>query len=220
MRFDQLHIPPFCGLCPRLCAFRRDNALKKPSYHNAPVPSFGDLSARFLIVGLAPGFSGANATGRPFTGDYAGDVLYPALLAYGLALGDYGACVEDTLRLVDTRITNTVRCVPPQNKPTPQEIRTCGTFLAEEIQAMPHLAVILTLGKIAYDTTLTLLGGNPRRNPFSHGAVRTQGRYTVIASYHTSRYNMNTRRLTQAMFDAIMGTVLEKIHDAAAISDV
>ena len=204
MVFDQLHAPPFCGLCPRLCDFRAQNALKNPSYYNAPVPSFGDLSARFLIVGLAPGLSGANATGRPFTGDYAGQVLYPALMAHGLALGDYQARPDDGLRLVDTRITNTVRCVPPQNQPTPAEIRTCGDFLAQEIQAMPHLSVILTLGKVAYDTTLKHLGGNPR-----------QGHYTLIASYHTSRYNMNTRRLTEAMFDAIIGTVVETMKHAA-----
>ena len=215
MVFDQLHAPPFCGLCPRLCDFRAQNALKNPSYHNAPVPSFGDLSARFLIVGLAPGLSGANATGRPFTGDYAGQVLYPALMAHGLALGDYQARPDDGLRLVDTRITNTVRCVPPQNQPTPAEIRTCGDFLAQEIQAMPHLSVILTLGKVAYDTTLKHLGGNPRQASFAHGVVRQQGHYTLIASYHTSRYNMNTRRLTEAMFDAIIGTVVATMKDTA-----
>ena len=215
MVFDQLHAPPFCGLCPRLCDFRAQNALKNPSYHNAPVPSFGDLSARFLIVGLAPGLSGANATGRPFTGDYAGQVLYPALMAHGLALGNYQARPDDGLHLVDTRITNTVRCVPPQNQPTPAEIRTCGDFLAQEIQAMPHLSVILTLGKVAYDTTLKHLGGNPRQASFAHGVVRQQGHYTLIASYHTSRYNMNTRRLTEAMFDAIIGTVVETMKHAA-----
>jgi uracil-DNA glycosylase family 4 len=213
--FDQLHNPPFCGLCSRLCAFRAQNALKNPSYHNAPVPSFGDLSARFLIVGLAPGLSGANATGRPFTGDYAGQVLYPALMAHGLALGDYQARIDDGLRLIDTRITNTVRCVPPQNQPTPAEIRTCGDFLAHEIQAMPRLSVILTLGKVAYDTTLKRLGGNPRQAPFAHGVVRQQGRYTLIASYHTSRYNMNTRRLTEDMFDAIIGRVVETMKGTA-----
>jgi uracil-DNA glycosylase family 4 len=213
--FDQLHISPFCGLCPRLCNFRAQNRLKNPFYHNAPVASFGDLSARFLIVGLAPGLSGANATGRPFTGDYAGQVLYPALMAHGLALGDYQARPDDGLRLVDTRITNTVRCVPPQNQPTPAEIRTCGDFLVQEIQAMPHLSVILTLGKVAYDTTLKHLGGNPRQAPFAHGVVRQQGHYTLIASYHTSRYNMNTRRLTEAMFDAIIGTVVEMMKHTA-----
>ncbi len=215
MLFDQLHISPFCGLCPRLCNFRAQNRLKNPFYHNAPVASFGDLSARFLIVGLAPGLSGANATGRPFTGDYAGQVLYPALMAHGLALGDYQARPDDGLRLVDTRITNTVRCVPPQNQPTPAEIRTCGDFLVQEIQAMPHLSVILTLGKVAYDTTLKHLGGNPRQAPFAHGVVRQQGHYTLIASYHTSRYNMNTRRLTEAMFDAIIGTVVEMMKHTA-----
>ena len=215
MVFDQLHAPPFCGLCPRLCDFRAQNALKNPSYHNAPVPSFGDLSARFLIVGLAPGLSGANATGRPFTGDYAGQVLYPALMAHGLALGNYQARPDDGLHLVDTRITNTVRCVPPQNQPTPAEICTCGDFLAQEIQAMPHLSVILTLGKVAYDTTLKHLGGNPRQASFAHGVVRQQGHYTLIASYHTSRYNMNTRRLTEAMFDAIIGTVVETMKHTA-----
>ncbi len=219
MVFDQLHAPPFCGLCPRLCDFRAQNALKKPAYHNAPVPSFGDLSARFLIVGLAPGLSGANATGRPFTGDYAGEVLYPALIRYGLAFGDYQARPDDGLRLVDTRITNTVRCVPPQNQPTPQEIRTCGDFLAQEIQTMPRLSVILTLGKVAYDTTLKHLGGNPRQDPFAHGVIRQQGGYTLIASYHTSRYNMNTRRLTEDMFDGIIGMVLESLKQALGECD-
>lgn len=215
MLFDQLHIPPFCGLCRRLCDFRDQNALKKPAYHNAPVGSFGDLLARFLIVGLAPGFSGANATGRPFTGDYAGEVLYPALITHGLAVGDYQARADDGLRLIDTRITNTVRCVPPQNQPTPQEIRTCSAFLAQEIQAMPHLSVILTLGKVAYDTTLRLLGGSPARAPFAHGILKQQGHYTLIASYHTSRYNINTGRLTKAMFDDIMHIVLEKLNPTA-----
>ena len=215
MLFDQLHIPPFCGLCPRLWDFRAQNRLKNPFYHNAPVASFGDVSARFLIVGLAPGLSGANATGRPFTGDYAGQVLYSALMAHGLALGDYQARVDDGLRLVDTRITNTVRCVPPQNQPTLAEIHTCGDFLAQEIQAMSNLSVILTLGKVAYDTTLKHLGGNPRQAPFAHGVIRHQGRYTLIASYHTSRYNMNTRRLTEAMFDAIIATVVDTMKDTA-----
>jgi uracil-DNA glycosylase family 4 len=130
-------------------------------------------------------------------------------------LGNYQARIDDGLRLIDTRITNTVRCVPPQNQPTPAEIRTCGDFLAHEIQAMPRLSVILTLGKVAYDTTLKRLGGNPRQAPFAHGVVRQQGRYTLIASYHTSRYNMNTRRLTEDMFDAVMGTVVETMKGTA-----
>jgi uracil-DNA glycosylase family 4 len=216
VRFEQVHLPPFCGLCPRLLDFRAENTLKHPSYHNAPVPSFGNLSARFLIVGLAPGLSGANATGRPFTGDYAGQILYAALIAHDLAVGDYQARADDALRLVDTRITNTVRCVPPKNHPTPEEIRTCATFLHQEIQAMPRLAVILTLGKVSYDTTLKLLGGNPRQTPFAHGAITKQGRYTLIASYHTSRYNVNTRRLTEGMFDTIMRTVVDTMKSIDA----
>jgi uracil-DNA glycosylase family 4 len=164
-----------------------------------------------LIVGLAPGLSGANATGRPFTGDYAGQVLYPALIRHGLASGPYQARPDDGLTLINTRITNTVRCVPPQNKPTPQEIRTCKTFLAQEIAAMPHLKVILTLGKIAYDTTLGILGGKQKVAPFVHGRVLVQGRYTLVASYHTSRYNINTGRLTEGMFDEIMGGVAGKL---------
>ena len=207
MLFHQVHVPPVCGLCSRLCAFRDQNRAQNPLYHNAPVPSFGDLSARLLIVGLAPGLSGANATGRPFTGDDAGQVLYAALLAHGLALGDYRGHAHDGLRLMDTRITNTVRCVPPNNRPTPLEIRTCRFFLDQEIHAMPHLSVILTLGKVAYETTFKILGGNLRQTPFVHGRVVQQGPYTLIASYHTSRYNINTKRLTVEMFDAIMGTV-------------
>jgi uracil-DNA glycosylase family 4 len=166
-----------------------------------------------LIVGLAPGLSGANATGRPFTGDYAGQVLYPALIRHGLALGDYQAHPGDGLQLPTTRITNTARCVPPQNKPTPEEIRTCQTFLAQEIAAMPHLSTLLTLGKIAHDATVWVLGGKPKYAPFCHGAVTRHGRYTLVSSYHTSRYNINTGRLSEGMFDAIIQTVAEKVRD-------
>ncbi len=208
--FDNVHSAP-CTLCPRLCDFRLENHQSHPHYYNAPVPSFGDLSARLLIVGLAPGLSGANATGRPFTGDYAGLVLYPALIRRGLASGNYGARPDDGLQLVDTRITNTVRCVPPQNKPTTQEIRTCRDFLAQEIAAMPNLEVVLTLGKIAYDTTLGVLGGTLKNAPFAHAQVVQQGRYTLVVSYHTSRYNINTGRLTEGMFDDIMKTVAAKM---------
>lgn len=192
-----------CGLCPRLAEFRARGRISEPSWHNAPVPSFGAPDARLLIVGLAPGLRGANATGRPFTGDYAGDLLYATLAEFGLARGAYNGVRDDGLELVDCRITNAVRCVPPANKPMPVEIATCRSFLAATIGGMHHLRAILVLGRIAHDSTLRALGAVPARHPFRHGGRQVFGSVTLISSYHCSRYNTNTGVLTPEMFRAV-----------------
>ncbi len=201
--------PPDCPLCPRLVVFRGENRGKFPLYQNAPVPSFGALDAALLIVGLAPGLHGANASGRPFTGDYAGAVLYPALLRHGFAQGNFHAepgtpRVVDSLELRDCRITNGVRCVPPENKPTTDEIKTCNHFLAAEMAAMPRLRLVLSLGSIAHGAVLRARGLKPASFTFGHGAEHALPGLTLLNSYHTSRYNMNTRRLTEDMFEAIV----------------
>ena len=164
-----------CALCPRLVEFRAQNLAKYPQFHNAPVPSFGDLDARVLIVGLAPGLKGANQTGRPFTGDFAGDLLYGTLIGYGFANGSYRATPGDGLTLKDCMITNAVRCVPPQNKPTAAEITTCRRFLAARIAALPKLAAILALGRIAHDSVLAALGARKSHYAFAHGAAHGAG---------------------------------------------
>ena len=191
-----------CQLCPRLAEFRAQAREKQPDWYNAPVASFGDPNAQLLIVGLAPGMQGANRTGRPFTGDYAGDLLYATLLEYGFAKGVYQARPDDGLTLVDCRISNAVRCVPPQNKPTPAEIRTCRTFLSATIAAMPSLRAIFALGKIAHDSVCDTLGAKKSAHPFKHGGVHQIGKIALVSSYHCSRYNTNTGVLTEAMFDA------------------
>ncbi len=194
--------PVDCPLCPRLAAFRQAARTKQPDWHNAPVPSFGDPAARLLIVGLAPGLSGANRTGRPFTGDGAGNTLYPALARFGWSRGTFDARPDDGLELVDCRITNAVRCVPPENKPTGAEIRTCRTYLEDELRG-PR--AILALGRIAHESTLRALGLKPAAYAFAHAAWHDLGPNLVLASsYHCSRYNMNTGRLTEAMFDAVL----------------
>ncbi len=193
-----------CTLCPRLAQFRAENRKTFPAYFNAPVPTFGNSHARLLIVGLAPGLHGANQTGRPFTGDYAGDLLYAMLLKHGLAKGTYGQRADDGLELVDCAITNAVRCVPPQNKPLPLEINTCRPFLSATIESMPHLKAILVLGKIAHDSTAKALGLKLKDHPFKHAARYEVGKLSLVASYHCSRYNTNTRVLTEAMFDAVV----------------
>lgn len=197
-----------CPLCPRLADFRAANRAALPDHHNAPVPSFGDATARLLVVGLAPGLHGANRTGRPFTGDYAGDLLYATLLKFGFAEGDYDRRPEDGLALVGCRITNAARCVPPENKPTPAEVATCRRFLIAELAAMPNLSAIVALGAIAHASVVSALGGKPSRAPFSHGARHglTPG-VTLFDSYHCSRYNTNTGRLTPAMFEAVFAAV-------------
>ncbi len=196
--------PRDCLRCPRLADFRHANRKSYPEYFNDPVPSFGDPTARLLIVGLAPGLHGANRTGRPFTGDYAGDLLYATLLAHGLAHGNYRQRADDDLKLIDCAITNAVRCVPPENKPVPAEIRTCREFLTAEIASMPRLKAILTLGKIAHDSVCATLGVKMKTHPFSHGARHDTGGVVLIASYHCSRYNTNTGVLTVKMFDEVM----------------
>ncbi|MGE0764952.1 MAG: uracil-DNA glycosylase [Hyphomicrobiaceae bacterium] len=198
--------PHNCPVCPRLAGFRTENRAAHASWHNAPVSSFGPTDARLLIVGLAPGLKGANRTGRPFTGDFAGDLLYSTLLDLGLAHGQYRADPEDGLTLVDCRITNAVRCVPPANKPTTVEIASCRAFLNATIAAMPRLKVILPLGRIAHDSVLVSLGVRRAQFPFGHGRVHEiRSDLSVHDSYHCSRYNTNTGVLTAAMFrDAVL----------------
>jgi uracil-DNA glycosylase family 4 len=196
-----------CPLCPRLAAFRAETRARQPSWHNAPVSSFGDRNARVLIVGLAPGMQGANRTGRPFTGDYAGDLLYATLLEYGFARGKYEARPDDGLTLVDCRISNAVRCVPPQNKPLPAEINTCRPFLAATMATMPKVTAIVMLGRIAHDTTLKALGLKAAAAPFAHGAVHKAGNIRLYDSYHCSRYNTNTGVLSPKMFRDVFARV-------------
>lgn len=201
---------PDCALCPRLASFRAEARARFPGWHNAPVPSFGDLRAEVLIVGLAPGLKGANRTGRPFTGDHAGELLYQTLIKLGLAAGDYGRVPDDGLRLQRCRITNAVRCVPPANRPTPEEVRTCGRFLAAEIAALPRLHTLVALGTVAHGACLAALGLPASAWRFSHGArhLLPDGR-RLIDSYHCSRQNTNTGRLTTAMFEAALAQVLQ-----------
>jgi len=196
-----------CPLCPRLAEFRNATRLREPTWFNAPVPSFGDEDARLLIVGLAPGMQGANRTGRPFTGDYAGDLLYATLLAYGFARGSYQARTDDGLTLVDARISNAVRCVPPQNKPLPAEINTCRPFLAATIATMPRLRAIIALGRIAHDTVVKTLSLRAVAAPFAHGATHQAGAFRLYDSYHCSRYNTNTGVLTEEMFRSVFAKV-------------
>ncbi|MFG1183365.1 uracil-DNA glycosylase [Xanthobacter aminoxidans] len=196
-----------CPLCPRLVDFREEWRANEPAWHNAPVPAFGPVDAPLLIVGLAPGLRGANRTGRPFTGDYAGDLLYATLIEYGFARGPYAAHPEDGLTLTGARIVNAVRCVPPQNKPTPEEIRTCRPFLSAAMAEMPALRAIVTLGKIAHDSTLAALGQKASRLKFGHGVSDEVGSVRLFASYHCSRYNTNTGVLTPEMFRSVFSAV-------------
>jgi uracil-DNA glycosylase family 4 len=206
--------PHDCPLCPRLVAFREDNRRQHPDWFNAPVPNFGPLTARLLIAGLAPGLQGANRTGRPFTGDWAGDLLYDTLLKLGLAKGEYEERADDTLELVDCRIANSVHCVPPQNKPLPAEIKTCRQFLHSELETLPNVKVILALGKIAHDSVCDALGAKKSLHPFKHGvSYERVGKFTLISSYHCSRYNTNTGVLTTEMFE----TVVAKAKKLASI---
>jgi uracil-DNA glycosylase family 4 len=196
-----------CPLCPRLAAFRGEWRGREPGWHNAPVPTFGSADARLLIVGLAPGLRGANATGRPFTGDFAGDLLYRTLIDFGFASGEYRAAPDDGLTLQDCRITNAVRCVPPQNKPEPAEITQCRPFLEAVIAGMPRLSVILVLGQIAHQSTVRALGEKASRLPFRHAGEVQLGRVTLVSSYHCSRYNTNTGVLTEAMFRDVFARI-------------
>ena len=197
-----------CALCPRLEAFRAANQVAQPDWHNAPVASFGDPAARLLIVGLAPGLRGANRTGRPFTGDHAGIILYAMLARFGFAHGTYRADPADGLALVGARITNAVRCVPPDNKPTGAEIRTCRQFLIDELTVPPQPRIVLSLGRIAHDSVSRALGLRPADYPFTHGAwFEPAGAPVLAASYHCSRYNLNTGRLTPLMFERVFETI-------------
>lgn len=206
---------PECAQCPRLVDFRAENQKSSPDWFNAPVPSFGDAASRLLIVGLAPGLKGANRTGRPFTGDYAGDLLYATLLQFGFARGTYEARSDDGLELVDSMLTNAVRCVPPQNKPTPAEIACCRPYLQERISAASNLKVILVLGRIAHDQTLAALGLRKASFPFSHGALHEVGGGIKMAdSFHCSRYNTNTGRLTAEMFAEVFVTIRDVLERA------
>lgn len=206
---------PDCLACERLAAFRHLWREKESGWHNSPVRSFGDRSARLLIVGLAPGLRGANRTGRPFTGDYAGDLLYATLLKFGFARGEYRADPQDGLSLVEARITNAVRCVPPENKPTPAEIATCRPYLAATLQHMPQLAAILVLGRIAHDSVLKAFGQRLSAYGFSHGARHRLGAITLYDSYHCSRYNTNTGRLTAAMFETVFADIRRQLDSGA-----
>lgn len=201
---------PGCRLCDRLAAFRDDNRARFPGWHNDVVPPFGPDDARLLIVGLAPGLRGANRTGRPFTGDGAGTFLLPTLGRFGLAAGAYNPDGGDGLELRGCRITNAVRCVPPGNRPTPDEIGTCGRFLAEELRRLGHVRVILALGRIAHGAVLAALGDTAARFAFAHGQVHgLGGGRWLVDSYHCSRQNTNTGRLTPTMFDAVFRTALD-----------
>ena len=196
--------PHDCPLCPRLVAFREELRVEHPGWWNAPVPAWGDPRAWLAVVGLAPGKHGANRTGRPFTGDFAGELLFATLLRHGLATGAYRADPADGLTLTGSVIVNSVRCLPPENKPTPAEIRTCRPFLEMPLAALPQVRVLVALGKIAHDSAARALGLKPSAAKFGHLAEHrlADGR-VLIDSYHCSRYNQNTGKLTAAMFDAV-----------------
>ncbi len=207
--------PQACALCPRLEAYRAGNRAAYPDWFNAPVPSFGDPNARLLIVGLAPGLQGANRTGRPFTGDFAGELLYATLLKFGFAEGAYRADPGDGLTLRGAMISNAVRCAPPENKPTPLEIKTCRNFHTARITTIPQLQAIVCLGRIAHDSTLAALGVRAKDAGFAHGAMhQLDGGIRLFDSYHCSRYNTNTGRLTAAMFESVFAAV-RTLLDAA-----
>lgn len=208
---------PDCALCPRLTAYRTANQAAHADWFNAPVPSFGPRDGRLLIVGLAPGVRGANRTGRPFTGDYAGNLLYQTLLRFGLAQGSYAATPTDGLALRDCRVTNAVRCVPPGNLPVPLEIATCNRFLAAEIAAMPRLVAVLALGGVAHTAVLRARGLRASHARFGHGAVHAlpDGLH-LVDSYHVSRLNTNTGRLTEAMFEAVVRDLVAVLAEKAA----
>ncbi|TNE37247.1 MAG: uracil-DNA glycosylase [Alphaproteobacteria bacterium] len=201
-----------CDLCPRLAAFHEENRQKFPAYHNGPVASFGDTDARLLIVGLAPGLHGANQTSRPFTGDYAGDLLYETLGKFGFAAGTYQARIDDGLAVTDCMITNAVRCVPPQNKPVGSEIANCRPFLVARIKSLKKLKVIMALGRIAHESVIKTLELRQKDFPFAHNRLHDLGEgLTLIDSYHCSRYNTNTGRLTPEMFEDVFRSIRDQI---------
>jgi uracil-DNA glycosylase family 4 len=201
-----------CPLCPRLVGYRDANRAANPGWFNGAVPSFGALDARFLVVGLAPGVRGANRTGRPFTGDFAGTLLYQTLIRFGFAEGVYGADPADGVVLRDCRVTNAVRCVPPANLPTPAEVAGCNPFLARELAEMPALRVVLALGGVSHKAVLRACGLRASFVPFVHGAVHAlpNGRM-LVDSYHVSRLNTNTGRLTTVMFEAVIADIVARL---------
>jgi uracil-DNA glycosylase family 4 len=203
-----------CPRCPRLVAFRKNWRAREPGWFNAPVPSFGPIDARLLIVGLAPGLRGANRTGRPFTGDYAGDLLYATLKEFGFAEGSYEARPDDGLALIDCRITNAVRCVPPENKPTPLEIATCRDFLAATIGEMTAVSAVVALGRVAHDTFIAAQNAKRSDYPFTHGGAHALGAIALFDSYHCSRLNTSTGVLTLKMFGAVFARVRKHLDGA------
>lgn len=204
--------PPDCPLCPRLVAYRQANRAAAPEWFNNPVPSFGPADIRLLVVGMAPGVRGANRTGRPFTGDHAGILLYRTLLAVGLATGSYDARPDDGLNLVGCRVTNAVRCVPPANLPQPVEVRTCNQFLTAELRGLPQLRGVLALGVLSHAAVLQACGLKPSRTRFQHGAIHELPDGLLLAdSYHVSRYNTNTGLLTAEMFELAVLRIMERI---------
>lgn len=204
-----------CDICPRLKTFIDAQRLKEPDWHNAPVDTWasakGDKDVELLIIGLAPGLRGANKTGRPFTGDWAGDLLYSTLLKFGFATGTYSANPSDNLKLNQSAITNAVRCVPPENKPVGAEINNCRPFLINTLNRFSNLKALVTLGKISHDSTVRALGGRVAAVPFGHNLAQEVGGYTIYSSYHCSRYNTNTGRLTEAMFEDVFENVRSSI---------
>ena len=201
-----------CPLCPRLVGYRDANRLANPAWFNGAVPSFGSLDARFLVVGLAPGVRGANRTGRPFTGDFAGVLLYQTLIKYGFATGTYGADPNDGILLRDCRVTNAVRCVPPGNLPTPAEITGCNPFLTRELAAMPNLKIVLALGGVSHKAVLRARGLRASHAAFAHGSVQTlPDGLMLVDSYHVSRLNTNTGRLTIPMFEAVIADIHQRL---------
>jgi uracil-DNA glycosylase family 4 len=212
-----LAFDPNCTLCPRLAGFLAEGKREYPQYHCAPVAPFGDADARLLIVGLAPGFHGANATGRPFTGDYAGILLYETLHAFGWSTAPVSVAADDGLRLLGARISNSVKCVPPGNKPTPAEIATCNRYLAAELAMLVPGTVLLALGAIAHGAALRALALKPAGFKFAHGAEHgLPGGLLMVDSYHCSRYNTNTRRLTTEMFNAVVARATQLARSTAA----
>jgi uracil-DNA glycosylase family 4 len=199
--------PRDCPLCPRLVAYRRENQAHDPSWWNGPAPSFGDPDARLLVLGLAPGRKGANRTGRPFTGDYAGVLLYETLGKFGFAKGHYDARPDDGLTLADCMVSNAVRCAPPGNKPTPEEETTCRRFLAARLKALPELKAIVCLGDVSRKNALKAVGLRANAAPAGHGLQFQAGPYRLFSSYHCSRLNTNTGRLTTPMFEQVFADV-------------
>jgi uracil-DNA glycosylase family 4 len=196
-----------CPLCPRLVAYRRENQVYDSSWFNGPAPSFGDPNARLLVLGLAPGRKGANRTGRPFTGDYAGKLLYETLDKFGFSEGKFDARVDDGVRLIDCMLSNAVRCAPPGNKPLPEEENTCRQFLAARLKALPELKAIVCLGDVSRKNALKALGLSANAAPSGHGLQFQAGPYRLFSSYHCSRLNTNTGRLTTPMFEQVFADV-------------